>query len=127
MLPLANFSVVTPPPLSSRALFSMVAAASALENGVGSAGRLLVCEKNRGDGGPAVLEVLFEKASGSRVCRGLNLRRVLLDVLSELSDLECFKSFGLFESEGAVCVDGFRKVEVVPLPFSGSLACTLMS
>ena len=51
MLPRASFSVVTPP-ASSRALFSIVAAASELEKAGGSIGRCLgLCEKNRGEGG----------------------------------------------------------------------------
>jgi hypothetical protein len=51
MLPRASFTVVTPPG-SSRALSSIVAAASELEKVGGRIGRCLgLCEKNNGDGG----------------------------------------------------------------------------
>jgi hypothetical protein len=63
------------PPASSHALFSIVAAASALDKLCGSAGRCLeVWEKNRGERGEFNLGgTPLENDSGSSVCRGLNL------------------------------------------------------
>jgi hypothetical protein len=58
-----------------------------------------------------LLETPSEKESEFEVPRGLNLRHVLLDVLSELSGLDCFKAL-LFEAEGAAYIDGFRKEDV---------------
>jgi hypothetical protein len=96
------------PPASSRALFSIVAAASALDKLCGSAGRCLeVWEKNRGEGGEFNLGgTPLENDSGSSVCRGLNFGQLRFGDRSEAetilvplsSDRGCFEacvSFGV--------------------------------
>lgn len=121
-LPRASFSVVTP--ISSRALFNIVAAMSEVVGFGGSIGRCLgVCEKNKGDGrgGRMGFANFFAawKSSGSRERRGPSLGRFLFVGRSEVevetardrlsSDRGCFEAFDVFGVEGIV--SGFRNCD----------------
>ncbi len=100
MLPRASFSVVTPPD-SSRALFSIVAAASELEKEWGRMERCLgLCEKNNGDGGapsgPTGADVW--KVSRSSVGRGLSFGRFLFEDGSVSTGLPFSSVLACFET-----------------------------